>query len=74
MSKIIHDQSVQLQTIIDSIQENEYKNVSDSNKYVYNVYHHNNSFTAMKSSTNKPIELDNQAQEFNMMKKYQTDE
>lgn len=74
MTKIIHNQSVQLQSIIDSIQENEYKNISDSNKYMYNVYNHNNSFAAMKSSTNKPIELGNQAQEFNMMKQYQTAE
>lgn len=74
MSKIIHDQSVQLQSIIDSIQENGYKNVSDSNKYVYNVYHHNNSFATMKSTTNKQIELGNQTQEFNMMKQYQTNE
>lgn len=68
-------QSKRLDNIIDDINENESRNYSDSNRYVYGVYQKNNNFTELKQPSRnnhfKPLEeVNNVTQEYNMMRQY----
>lgn len=68
-------QSKRLDSIIDDINENESRNYSDSNRYVYGVYQKNNNFAELKQPSRnnhfKPLEEVNKGnQEYNMMRQY----
>ena len=70
-------QSKRLDTIIDDISENESRNYSDSNRYMYAVYKKNNIFSELKQPSRntlfKPLDFEKDAQGYNMMKQYPDD-
>jgi uncharacterized protein YneF (UPF0154 family) len=57
----------QIKNIIDAVNYND-KKLFDNQKYIFDVYEENNSFT--HTSDDKPVDDENSDQYFNMMKNY----
>jgi len=61
------DNNVRVKNIIDAVNYND-KKLLENQRYIYNVYEENNTFT--DPSTNTEVDDDNSNQYYNMMKNY----